>query len=235
MALCSLIETGTESHPQQDGGGTPDFEQSVAAGQPSSVAPLRGLLRRLPLNANVGPQRQRVRESHLWGTLVDSNWRGMAGSLGRSAARRLPCSRLATTAGSLGWQGSLAGTSSCSFADEKPALKETSKLNGFPGLLGDYAGLHKTGEVEGKANGFNGLQKQSGAGGRSRQTGLFGCSPSSCSEFARASERASRRTLSRLARSRDRDAEAVRMGTRQLVPSVSRSGLVENHGLSSKT
>lgn len=41
--------------------------------------------------------------------MVDSNWQGMARSLGRSAARRLLCSRLAATAGSLGRQGSSAG------------------------------------------------------------------------------------------------------------------------------
>ena len=89
-------------------GGALVFEQSVAADNHPRSPRCAGSLRSLPLNANVGPQRMRVRESHFRGGSVDSSWRGLAGSLGRAAARRLLCSRLATTARALGRQGARA-------------------------------------------------------------------------------------------------------------------------------
>jgi hypothetical protein len=105
--------------------GTHVFERSVAADSHPQSPRCAGSLRCLPLNANVRPQRMRVREFENLtsrGGMVDSNWQGMAGSLGRSAARRLLCSSLATTAGSLERQGFLEGTPSCSSASERPSI-----------------------------------------------------------------------------------------------------------------
>lgn len=61
------------------------------------------------------------------GGVDDLNWRGHDGSLGLEAARRLPCPRLATTAGSLGRQVSLAGASACSFAGDRPSIAENAQ------------------------------------------------------------------------------------------------------------
>ena len=86
----SLGETGDGGEPRARAENeTPRCEQSVAADNHLRSPRCAGSLRSLPLNADVGPQGLGVRESHFRVGSAYSAWRGMAGSLGRSAARRL--------------------------------------------------------------------------------------------------------------------------------------------------
>jgi len=83
-------------------------EQSVAADK-HLRSPASRLPSELAAERRRWASRMRVREFENLTSregMVDSNWQGMAGSLGCSAARRLLCSRLSTTAGSLERQAS---------------------------------------------------------------------------------------------------------------------------------